>query len=86
MSRLNKRYGDFGNTIVVLGDVLNIKTWMPRRADLHNYVVVGKPTGPGYEGFLIRKLEGFGGTTATMHIPWQTITHLEVIDHIEGAL
>jgi len=67
----------------MLGDVISVKTWIPRRADLRNYVVVGKPSGTGYEGFIIRKKKGFGGTTATMHIPWQTITYLEVVGYEE---
>ena len=83
MSKNNKRYGNFDDTTVMLGDIINIKTWIPRRADMHNYVVVGKPSGSGYEGFIIRKKRGFGGSIAHMHIPWQTITLLEVTGHTE---
>lgn len=64
----------------IVGDVVNIKTWMPRRADLRRQLVIGKPTAPGYEGLIIRKPDkSFRGQ---MHIPGNTITHIEVVDHI----
>ena len=81
MGRANKLLGDFFDTDVTIGDVINIKTWMPRRDVLHNYVVVGKPSGTGYEGFILRKIRGFGGTTATMYIPWNTITEIKIVGH-----
>ena len=83
MSRNNKLFGDFFDTDIMVGDIISIKTWMPRRAKLLNYTVVGKPSGVGYEGFIIRKAKGheFGGTTATMYIPWQTLTELETVGH-----
>lgn len=83
MSRLNKLLGDFFDTDIMIEDVVDIKTWMPRRAELHNYVVVEKPSGVGYEGFIIRKVKGFGGTTATMFIPWNTIKDIKVVGHEE---
>jgi len=83
VSRINKLLGDFFDTDIIVGDIINIKTWMPGRASLTNYVVVGKPSGTGYEGFIIRKTREFGGTTATMYIPWNTITKLEVVGHEE---
>lgn len=83
MSRNNKVLGDFFKSDIAVGDVINITTWMPRRAKLLNYVVVGKPSGTDYEGLIIRKIAGFGGTTATMYIPWQTLTSLEIVGHEE---
>ena len=81
MSRTNKLLGDFFDTDVTIGDVVSIKTWIPRRAELRNYVVVGKPAGTDYEGFILRKVKGLGGTAATMYIPWNTITEIKVVGH-----
>ena len=65
------------------GDIINVRTWMPRRADLRNYEVVDKTLGKGYEGLIIRKAPGFGGTTATMHIPANTIKNIELVMTLE---
>jgi len=78
MSRHNKVLGDFFAHPVMIGDTIDIRTWMPRRSELRNYVVVAKPDGTAYEGLIIRKVRGFGGTTATMYIPWETLTYLEI--------
>ena len=66
-----------------IGDVVNIKTWIPRRAILNRYLIIYKPDAPGYEGLIIRKPDrSFRGQ---MHIPGNTITHIEVIDHIHDV-
>lgn len=77
---LNK--GNPGSLIwrdIQIGDIINIRTWIPRRAKLTRYVVVAKPDVPGYEGLIIRKPEGGD----EMHIPGTAITKIELIGHME---
>lgn len=57
-----------------VGDVVNIHTWMPRRAHLIRYKVVRKPDAPGYEGLIIEKPEG----GSEMYIPGNTIKKIEL--------
>lgn len=67
-----------------VGDIVNLKTWMPRRAVLTNYVVVGKPTAPGYEGLIIEKPQpsAFRGR---MYIPGVTLTQAKIIGYQEQS-
>ena len=72
---LGKKGIDMKYQDVEIGDIVNIKTSMTRRAHMIRYRVISKPDAPGYGGLRIEKPEG----GSIMFIPGLIITSIETV-------
>jgi len=64
-----------------VGDVVNLRTNIPRRDPLDNCLVVRKVNNPkgGYVGLFLLQ----GQSRSEMYIPWNMVTYSELIGHRE---